>query len=33
MKVVISVGAIPAKLDSVKYLGNKFRGGLINEPS
>lgn len=27
--IVISLGVIPAKLDAVKYIGNKFNGGLI----
>lgn len=27
-KVLISVGPIPAKLDSVKFLTNRFKGGL-----
>ena len=27
--VLISLGQIPAKLDSVKYIGNKFSGGLM----
>lgn len=28
MRVLISAGSIPARLDSVKYVGNRFRGGL-----
>jgi len=28
MKVVVTAGPIPAKLDSIKYLTNRFRGGL-----
>lgn len=28
MKVLITVGPIPAKLDSVKFLSNRFKGGL-----
>jgi hypothetical protein len=27
-KILISVGAIPAKLDSVKFITNRFKGGL-----
>lgn len=27
-KVVISCGPIPARLDSVKYITNRFKGGL-----
>lgn len=27
-KVVISCGPIPARLDSVKFITNRFRGGL-----
>ena len=26
--VVVSCGPIPAKLDSVKYVTNRFKGGL-----
>jgi hypothetical protein len=29
--VVVSCGPIPAKLDSVKYLTNVFKGGLAFE--
>jgi hypothetical protein len=27
-RVLVSMGSIPAKLDSVKYIGNRFKGGL-----
>ena len=27
-KVLISVGPIPARLDSVKFITNRFKGGL-----
>jgi hypothetical protein len=27
-RILISMGSIPAKLDSVKYIGNRFKGGL-----
>ena len=27
-KVVISCGPIPARLDSVKFITNRFKGGL-----
>lgn len=30
-KIVISCGPIPAKLDSVKYINNRFKGGLAFE--
>lgn len=28
MSILISLGPVPAKLDSVKYLNNRFKGGL-----
>lgn len=28
-KVIISAGPMPAKLDSVKIITNKFKGGLV----
>jgi hypothetical protein len=28
-RVLISLGQMPAKLDAVKYIGNKFQGGLM----
>jgi len=28
-KILITLGQIPAKLDAVKYIGNKFQGGLM----
>ena len=28
MNVLMSVGPIPSKLDSVKFITNRFKGGL-----
>jgi phosphopantothenoylcysteine synthetase/decarboxylase len=29
MKILVTLGQIPAKLDAVKYIGNRFSGKSI----